>query len=602
VRCLRIFAGYLLLFAVLAAPWLLVAGSAIPISSPFGRDDTRLLTWILWWVADALAHHPGTLVDAPINYPAPAQLTGSEHFGGLQLVFLPIWLLTQNPVLALNTILFLSYPLAALAMNRLLVALGISNAVAWVGGLLFALGALQVPTHVHLLHTLAFFLPAIVLAMHRLRERPDRWRGALFAAALVGAFFSAYYTTAILMPLLLICGLGELRRPLPDARRFAAIAGLAVVGALVLLAIASRPYLARGALVSAGDGAAQVRGLSGLFLVYVVLEARTLFGVTALLLGAAGCIALFDRRLRPIAAGGLLLFLVSAALVIGGAFALHKLPPTPIGSLIQAPFAFFRIAARWAVVAGFGLALLAAAALEWWRRRVPWYLGHAMLASVAVLVLIERGTVLYGQVLDVPRALTSDAPTYGELAHVFRRYGDGPLLEVPISSFGHSTQPDAMLGAMTHGQPLIVGHTGYQPPHRALIDATIKQLPSEDAVQELVDMTHLRWVVVRSDEDWGGHEKREAFLDALEQVPGVTRVADVGTWSVLEISRAPLHDERFAAIAHGAGIDDVRDAGVAHAAGTAGGAPVVAADAQRAALDESTARFGVPVALPLVRH
>jgi hypothetical protein len=588
VRILRLFAGYLVLFALLGAPWLLAADHAIPIGTALARDDTRLLTWILWWVADALSHHPSTLVDAPINYPAPAQLTGSEHFAGLQLIFLPVWLLTHNPVLALNAILFLSYPLAALAMNRLLVALGVSSPVAWVSGLLFALGALQVPTQVHMLHTLAFFPPAIALALHRLRERPDRRRGALFALALVGAFFSAYYTTAILMPVLLIWGLGELRRPLPDARRFAVIVVLAIASALVLLLLASRPYLARGAMVTEHDGTA--RGASGLFLVSVVLNAREIFGVTALLLGLAGCVALFDRRLRRVAGSGLLLVLVSAALIIGGAFALHKLPPTPLGSLLQAPFVFFRMSVRWTTVAGFGLALLAAAALEWWYRRVPWYLGHALLATITVLLLIERGRVLHGQALEVPAALTSDAANYRALSQVVRRDGGGPLLEVPISSFGHSTQPEAMLGAMTHGQPLIVGHTGYQPPHRRQIDATITRLPAEDAVQELVDTTHLRWIVVRPDADWGGPDGRAAFLHTLEEVPGVARIADIGAWTVLEIRRAPADDQRFAALARGRRTDDPQTAHVAVSAPDDG-------PERRAALGHD-ARFEVPVAPP----
>lgn len=551
MRVLRILAGYLAVFAVLAAPWLARAGHAIPLNTPYARGDTRLLTWILWWVSNALVHDPRVLLDAPINYPAPAQLTGSEHFAGLQVLFLPVWLLTHNPVLALNAVLFLAYPLAALAMNRLLAALGVSRGVAWVAGLAYALGALQAPAHVHLLHTLALFPPAAVLALHRLRERPDTRRTTVFAALLLLAFFSAYYTTAIVLVVLLVCAVAELRRPLPGARRFALVAGSVVAGVLVALALASRPYLARGALVAtSGDPLKLVRDVSLMSTAYVVLSPVEVFGITALVLGAAGCAALRDPRLRPLAALGIALAATGAFLLAGGpAAAARLLPHGALADVVQAPLAFFRMAVRWTVVIGLGLALLGACALEGARARLSPRAGSLLLAGVVALLVADRGRLLWRQTLDTPAALTSDAATYRALARVVRRDGGGPLLEMPVSSFGRSTQPEAMLGEMTHGQPLIVGHTGYLPPHRAAVDATIARLPADGAVQDLVDMTLLRWIVVRPDADWGGRDAREQFLEAMAQVPGVQRVADVDGWSVLEVRRTPVHGERFAAIA-----------------------------------------------------
>lgn len=152
---MAVFLGYAAVFATLCWPWLSVATEAVPINTSYARPDTHLITWILWWVEHSLTQNPAGILDAPINYPATHQLTGSEHFAALQIVFLPVYELTGNAVLALNAVLFLSYPLAALLMNRLLIALGFTSLVAWVVGLVFALGALQVPTHVHMLHTLA---------------------------------------------------------------------------------------------------------------------------------------------------------------------------------------------------------------------------------------------------------------------------------------------------------------------------------------------------------------------------------------------------------------------------------------------------------------
>ena len=66
---LRALGAYLLVFAILAAPWLGVAGDAIPRAhgTPFVyADDARLIIWVLGWVAHAAVAAPGALLDAPI--------------------------------------------------------------------------------------------------------------------------------------------------------------------------------------------------------------------------------------------------------------------------------------------------------------------------------------------------------------------------------------------------------------------------------------------------------------------------------------------------------------------------------------------------------
>ena len=93
--------SYFVLFALLSLRWIAAMARAIPASRDiifvYG-DDARLHVWILAWVAHALATDPAHILDANINYPAPAQLTGSEHFATSQLVFGPLYALTGNPV------------------------------------------------------------------------------------------------------------------------------------------------------------------------------------------------------------------------------------------------------------------------------------------------------------------------------------------------------------------------------------------------------------------------------------------------------------------------------------------------------------------------
>ncbi len=68
------------------------------------------------------------------------------------------------------------------------------------------------------------------------------------------------------------------------------------------------------------------------------------------------------------------------------------------------------------------------------------------------------------QELNASAALTTDAQVYDRVAEIAAREGRGPLPELPLSSFGRSQQPEAMMGAMRHRLPLVTGDTRYLPP------------------------------------------------------------------------------------------------------------------------------------------
>ncbi|TMB48385.1 MAG: hypothetical protein E6J60_14565, partial [Deltaproteobacteria bacterium] len=77
------FAAYLAVFTYLALPWVRAFGWGEPAG---WVSDMRLIVWILSWVSHALVTDPARLFDAPIFHPAPAQLTGCEHFASSQVV------------------------------------------------------------------------------------------------------------------------------------------------------------------------------------------------------------------------------------------------------------------------------------------------------------------------------------------------------------------------------------------------------------------------------------------------------------------------------------------------------------------------------------
>ena len=106
------------------------------------------------------------MFDANIHHPAPHALTGSEHLASTQLLAVPAVWRTGNPLLVANLLVWSSYPLAAIVMRALLLALGCGAAVAWTGGLVFALGPLRVPASLEVIHFLNVYV-ALTACLHR---------------------------------------------------------------------------------------------------------------------------------------------------------------------------------------------------------------------------------------------------------------------------------------------------------------------------------------------------------------------------------------------------------------------------------------------------
>src|SRR5437879_5897443 len=441
-------AAYLAVFLALAGPWIVAATRAVPgvgnLAPLVSPDDARMICWAFGWIPHAALTAPARLLDAPINYPAPAQLIGSEHFASSVLLAAPIFWSTGNAVLAANAIALASYPLAALAMDRLLLALG-------------------------------------------------------------------------------------------------GMAGLA---------LASRPYFARPEAQTSGFSNVWWQGrVVSLFAEHVV---PMWFGNVALLFGGLGAAALVlgGPAARRTAGAGLLMAVAGGVLM---------LPPRSLGELIIAsPARFFRAPWRFVVVTGFGTALLGAAALEAARQRLPRRRGDLVVALAALALVADRGRVLVGAGLDEIPAAGRDAPVYDAVAQSTAGERSGALLELPLRdarAAEHRTpmyqgvlEADAMVGATRHWLPLLVGHTGYVPPHRRLVEAAIDRLPDAGALSDLVDMTHLRWLLLRPEDYWQDAASRAELL----RLPDVRVVLARAGWVLARVDRVPRHPEWFAAIAGGA--------------------------------------------------
>ncbi|HYC22731.1 MAG TPA: hypothetical protein VEI94_08505 [Candidatus Bathyarchaeia archaeon] len=558
------FTAYLLVFLVIVWSWLPLATHAIPVVLNGG--DAQLIVWVLAWVAHAAVTPGVRIFDANIHYPAPAQLTASDYFFTSQVIFAPVFWLTGNAVVAANVTLFLAYPLAALVMERLLRRLGTGREVAWVGGLCFALAPTQA-MNIQVLQYPSLFLPLTALALVRLRDCPSVRRAAILCLCLAAGAFSALYMAVMVGLVGLIWGLIELVRRGRGRLRFALMANAGAALAFVTLALVLTPYRSsavyRDASAPDAQGAAVAGWLAAVdpFFTMTVLRFRELVLASdsstlgfalwhALQLVGLATVVLraFAVRLGAarLAVPGIAIFLVAMDLTVGF--------PRQVEIVFPA-LGFFRFVHRFVIMASFGQALLVAAGLQALQKLVA---GEQHRTRFRLLLGVVTAVLLFWlaaefrsfRVLEIT-AQGTNAALYDRVGQVLREAGGGPLLELPLKGRSGPLQPDAMIGSTRHWQPLVVGYSGYPPDHFMLVVRTIQRLPASDALADLVDMTHLRWILLRPEADWQSALDRQQVLDGLLRGGMARRRWAQGEWVLLELTREAQHPEWFAAIASG---------------------------------------------------
>ncbi|HAC78954.1 MAG TPA: hypothetical protein DCG06_01575 [Deltaproteobacteria bacterium] len=533
--------AYTLIFLGLSWHWLAVADTSSGVGA--NAADEPLVVYILGWVRLALSTQPAQLFDAPINFPARLQLAGSEHLLSTQILFAPIYQLTQNNLLAANLTLFLTYPISALAMQRLLLALGSRAFPAFVIGLGFSLGPFQAPANLHLLQYLNLYLPLVALALLRLRAVPSAGRMAAFGLITVLALLSSYYTAIITAVGGGIWGLLELSRKAPERSRFLGLAAIAAGVAASLLLLISLPYFDYLELIKQGGIASGPRGISPLSRLIFANETswvhlRLIFrlGLAALVFGS--------KSTRRCAFGGLMTVWVARHLAGDGDLFLQTLGiiSPPSFSIWSIPgLEFFRYPFRFAILAGFGCALTAAAVLACARERLGMPIMTGLTIALALFIGIERGGAMS---INHPVKFIDASPKLVQrIIEVTAKHGQGPILELPYLAplnggqlLRGGTEVRSMLRSLEHGMPLVLGHTGYKPRHRPQIRKQVYPY-SSPSLQRLVDATSLRWILLRPPDQWSESTIRNR--KAILRIPTLTSRASVDGWELLEVTSRP---------------------------------------------------------------
>lgn len=209
----------LVLYTALAvvATWPLVPQMRSRIASDTG--DPILNTSILVWNATTVPLS-SAWYDAPHYYPTPGATTLTENLLGVYPIATPVYWLTHNPLLAYNLTLFLTWPLAGLAVYLLVRHLTGREDASFIAGLAFAFTPYRAPALAHLQTLTTFGVPLLALGLHGyLRDRRRAWLVLAALAWVHQGFANGYYILygALFVGLwvLYFCSTGERWRTVP---------------------------------------------------------------------------------------------------------------------------------------------------------------------------------------------------------------------------------------------------------------------------------------------------------------------------------------------------------------------------------------------------
>lgn len=541
--------------------WPLAAhlASRLPDTRPECRYDTLYMAWVLAHETHALTTAPRDLLDTNIYHPARRTLFYGDTGFGILPYFLPTFLLTGSPTVAINVAFLGCIALTAAALHLVVRR--------WTGSHLAGLVAAAtlltdpwvlwefIPTAPS--YAVLLYLPVIVL----LAETDAPFLALLPLVVLQGLADVVYVAPAVLTPLGVLA-LGRLVRPRTRT------AGLRLLGVLALAMVALLPvYAGHFAVWAANPGLArqtvwQLRAPPTALPWGPLVKGPTAIAPVALLLIMAGAASIVPRILRHEAgwprrawAHGALWAFVGTLISItpnaswsGRAVALpqHLLAQwVPIYRTLRDP-------ERLGVAALFGLAILAGLAFAECVRRVP-DRGRARPLATVAMAAGALGAMYAGYGMGgggrwagsyrLAPAITGDSPLIPGL----RAHG-GPLLELPVGavSGAHGSAAElalpalharAMYRSIFHWRPLLNGYSGYWPSGFEQRMALARRLPDGDALATLRRDTGLDAILVHL-ADFGGPE-REVCGNRTGWCAQDFGAADRAAWRAVAAGDAP---------------------------------------------------------------
>jgi hypothetical protein len=457
--------------AALAATWPLVlrAGHA----AAGGDGDPVLVSTVLAWDADRLAHGLRGFWDAPWLFPYRHSLAYSEHLIGVALFTAPVQWITGNPFLAYNAAYIGSYALAGFGMFLLTRALWGRTDAALLAGLAFELTPYRLAQSSHLQVLMNGWMPIALLALHRyFASGRRRWLAAFTAAFIVLGLSNGYYLYFFLLPIGVVGGVELARRPPTLPRRRMAF-DLTAAGVAVAAAIAPMAFVYYRLQREHGfTRTIEQLGLSAGFADYFHVasgawtwggllaigkgELELFQGFVVLAFAALGIGTIGQRGRTRLVATYLAIGLLAVWLAMGPG------PWTPYAMLFRLlpGFSALRVPARMASVFVLAIAVLAGAGFASVLARLPKRGAAALVVIIAALILVEGQHGVGLTEMPNPNEKSWDAVAYDWL----RASPPGAVIELNVTQLD-DVRPFTIayqFHALTHRHPIVNGYGGWK--------------------------------------------------------------------------------------------------------------------------------------------
>ncbi len=523
------------LTVILTWPQALYLGSRVA-----AHNDPYLSIWRLSWIAHVLPRHPHQLVDGNIFYPHVRTLAYSDATLLEGLIALP-WLRAHtNPVLVYNVLLLAGIALSGIAMFVLVRHLTGNNDAALVSAAVFTLLPYRIQHFMHLELQWTMWMPLTMWAVHRVFEtgstRYGLTAGVLLCLQAISSLYYGVFLGIMIAVLTVSLAIVEPRRFVAALGPLAAGAGLA--GAVTI--IYAQPYIANTSVLGVRDPF-EVGKFSARLVSYITApQENWLWGWTSFRFRfegdelhvfpgtAAVALAVLGaglRTRRALAAVYAAMALIASALSLGLNNPVYRVLYQHVW-----PMQGFRAPARFAILAGCALAVLAGFGFEYLQDRLSrTRLRRGLLVGVLVIVGLESGSapmrleVVQREIPDVYRFLAMlDRAVVIEL----------PVVDVDLA-------PVYMYWSTQHWQPLVNGYSGFLPPGYSETLASMRGFPDDRSVERLKRLD-VRYIVVH--EAFYKPKDHTALLVRIGQRPDIVpagRFRDwVGPAQVFELTRS----------------------------------------------------------------
>ena len=509
------------LYAV-AVPWVLrpwfLAPDLLPAwEGPYAtmtHADLFLNIWILGWVAHAALVDPTMIFSGNIFHPAPGAILGSENMLAHVPWTAPVLAFGGSALLMFKTYLLESFALSGLGMFLYVRYHTKNPAAAFFAGAAYTFTVFRTDTLAQPQYLGTAFLPLALLSID-LWLASGRWRWAIgLGLSLAAQAYACVYIgffTLILTPIYALVRLLEGGRP-----RWQEVLGLLGGGgvAVLLLLPLAAPYLEARSLgmIPIRDPAVVRVGswkLSGYataaFLNWVgfLPVALAVYG-WLLRLAPARDMDLRFRAALPVRALGVFV-------VVGLWLGLGPVIELPGGMEVPGLYAAFewvipgfssmRVPIRFAAAVAAGLSALAGFTVAEIFR--TWRPSRQLVGGMALAVVCVLGASREPRATMVAGFQPGADAAYDFLA---AQEGGRALLELPgptrlIGDLGANLRNSRyMMNSTRHWRPLLNGYTAYPPPAAAVFYPAILNLPNPEALQRLVDLTGVGWILLHRDD------------------------------------------------------------------------------------------------------